>query len=40
MRPSRRSPVNKHKSAKSFRRKAGRTHPMNMRAPSRGGYRM
>lgn len=41
MRPMRRMPVNKARSARSFRRKVGRTQPRNMRAmPMRGGFRM
>ena len=36
-----RSPVSKHKSAKQFRRSAGRTKAVNMRsAPQRGGWRL
>jgi len=41
MRPSKRSPVNKHRSAKQFRHKVGRVHGKNMAAaPMRGGWRL
>jgi len=37
----RRKPVNKYKSAKSFRRQTTKTKSINMRnAPMRGGYRL
>jgi hypothetical protein len=37
----RRKSVNKYKSAKSFRKQAGKTKSLNMRhAPMRGGYRL
>ena len=37
----RRKPVNKYKSAKSFRKQTSRTKALNMRhAPMRGGYRL
>jgi hypothetical protein len=37
----RRKPVNKYKSAKSFRKTASKTKSINMRhAPMRGGYRL
>lgn len=39
MRPSRRKPVNKHKSAKKFRRQTKRVATANMWAVSRGGIR-
>ena len=38
MRPSKRFPVSKSKSVKSFRRQAGRTKAPNV-APYRGGFR-
>jgi len=40
MRPSRRFGSNKRKSAKSFRRQAGRTKAANMSGPNRGGWRL
>lgn len=40
MRPSRRSHVNKGRSAKKFRKDTARTHPRNMRGPMRGGIRL
>ena len=37
----RRKPVNKYKSAKSFRKQTTKTKSVNMRnAPMRGGYRL
>lgn len=40
MRPLKRRPVNKRRSAGQFRKKSGRTHPANMKSPvSRGGIR-
>ena len=40
MRPLKRKPVNKHSSAKKFRRHAGRTKVLNMKVnPMRGGIR-
>lgn len=35
----RRIPVNKHRSARKFRRQVGKTKAANMRGPMRGGYR-
>lgn len=41
MRPSSRRPVNKKRSARVFRKGAGRTKAINMRgAPMRGGIRL
>lgn len=41
MRPVRRSPVNKHRSAKTFRRHSQRTKGINMAGPvMRGGIRL
>lgn len=40
MRPSFRRGVNKGKSAKRFRKHAGRTNSKNVRGPDRGGYRL
>lgn len=40
MRPLRRSGVNKHRSAGSFRRQTRRTQKRNMAAPMRGGIRL
>lgn len=39
MRPSRRRPVSKHKSAKKFRKQARRTKGANMAQVMRGGIR-
>lgn len=40
MRPLSRKPVNKHKSAKQFRKRASRTKRMNVKPkPMRGGIR-
>lgn len=36
----RRRPVNKSRSARSFRKQIKRTQPVNVRAPGRGGYRL
>lgn len=35
----RRIPVNKHKSARTFRSQAGRTKIANLNGPMRGGFR-
>ena len=35
----RRHPVNKHRSAKKFRKQVGHTKAANMRGPMRGGFR-
>lgn len=40
MRPLRRSGVNKHRSARSFRGQTRRTQKRNMAAPMRGGIRL
>lgn len=41
MRTMKRSPVNKNKSAKTFRKQVGHTKGANMHnAPMRGGYRL
>lgn len=41
MKPSRRHPVNKNRSARKFRRQAGRTKALNVRGPMmRGGTRL
>lgn len=41
MRPSRRSPVNKSRSARDFRSKSERTKAMNLAPPPmRGGFRI
>lgn len=41
MRPLYRKPVRKARSARAFRRNAGRTQPRNMKAgPMRGGIRL
>lgn len=41
MRPVKRSPVNKHGSAKAFRRQAGKTKKVNVSpGPMRGGIRL
>lgn len=41
MRPVKRSPVNKYKSAKKFRGQAHRTNVRNLRGqPMRGGWRL
>lgn len=40
MRPVSRSPVNKGRSAKRFRRDTTRTKGANMAAPMRGGWRL
>lgn len=40
MRPLRRGGVNKRKSARRFRRHAGRTNARNMIGPMRGGIRL
>lgn len=38
---TKRRPVNKHKSAASFRHAVGKTHPRNMQPrPMRGGFRL
>jgi hypothetical protein len=38
---SKRSPVNKGKSAKKFRKNVGTTHPKNVKmSPLRGGFRL
>lgn len=39
MRPLKRSPVNKHRSARSFRQHSKRTKAANMKGPMRGGIR-
>lgn len=40
MRPLKRKPVNKFKSAKKFRKQSRRTKGMNITAPMRGGIRL
>lgn len=40
MRPVKRRPVSKRKSARVFRKKSARTHPRNMAGPMRGGIRL
>jgi len=40
MRPLKRFGVNKHRSARKFRRNVSRTHPRNMNAVMRGGIRL
>lgn len=41
MRPSSRSPVNKYRSARKFRKQTSRTKVQNLRgAPMRGGWRL
>lgn len=40
MRPVSRRGVNKHRSARKFRRNVGRTKAPNMKMPMRGGWRM
>lgn len=40
MRPVKRYGVNKRRSAKKFRRHAGRTKAANMKGPMRGGIRL
>ncbi len=40
MRPTRRSPVRKAKSARSFRKASSRTNARNMKGPMRGGLRI
>lgn len=41
IRPTKRKPVNKHKSAGKFRKHVGKTEMMNMRnVPMRGGWRL
>lgn len=40
MRPSKRYPVNKRKSAGTFRRNTSKTKRANMNGPMRGGYRL
>lgn len=35
----RRIPVNKHRSARKFRKQVGKTKIANMRGPMRGGFR-
>lgn len=40
MRPLRRGSVNKRRSARKFRKHAGRTNTVNMRAVMRGGWRL
>lgn len=41
MRPLKRKPVNKHKSAKHFRKNVAHTKAANMQpVPMRGGYRL
>lgn len=35
-----RRPVNKRHSGKSFSRRAGKTHPVNLMNPRRGGIRL
>lgn len=37
---TRRKPVNKYRSAASFRNKVGRTKAINIAPPGRGGYRL
>lgn len=40
MRPTKRQHVNKHRSARNFRNKVGRTKAANITAPMRGGIRL
>lgn len=40
MRPLKRMPVSKHRSAKSFRRHVSRTKSANLSSPMRGGWRL
>lgn len=40
MRPSRRQPVNKHQSARLFRKAVTRTKGANMQGLARGGWRL
>jgi len=40
MKPLKRKPVNKHKSAKVFKKHVGKTKHVNVTAPMRGGIRM
>lgn len=40
MKPLKRKPVNKGKSAKTFKRHVSTTKPVNVTAPMRGGIRM
>lgn len=40
MRPSRRIPTNKYRSARSFRRSSNRTKGANVAMPMRGGWRL
>jgi len=40
MRPSRRRPVSKHKSAREFRRNSRKTKSANMQHIHRGGWRL
>lgn len=40
MRPSRRTSVNKQRSARSFRRNASRTKGANIKGLARGGWRL
>lgn len=40
MRPVRRVPVSKHKSAGQFKRNVSKTKGANLKAPMRGGWRL
>lgn len=40
MRPLKRKPLNKARSAQKFRKQVGRTKAANMRGPMRGGFRL
>lgn len=40
MRPVKRFSVNKHRSAKKFRRNVSKTHRKNVKFVDRGGYRL
>jgi hypothetical protein len=40
MRPLKRGHVNKHKSARKFRKSSGRTKARNLKGPMRGGIRL
>lgn len=41
MKPTKRKPVNKYKSAKNFRHAVSKTHPRNVQMkPHRGGWRL